>query len=303
MIDYSDDVPFGPQLIARAAETYRKFRNTAKHLLGNLNDFDPATDALSIDELEDVDRWALDRAARAFARCRQAYADYEFHHVYHRMLDLCTVDLSAIYLDVSKDILYCEAPGSKKRRSTQTALFEILRGFVATLAPVMPFTADEIYEAMPGAKEKSIHVTDFPEIATSLNDAEVMAWDRLLELREAVNKVIEPARAAKQIGQSLEADIVLHTDVPSDDIFGKLNVDLAKLFIVSHADIRPLAEFNGTPVEVRGLGHIGIAMTPARGLKCGRCWQYREEVHAEGGLCARCEGVVATLAVPEAPTA
>jgi isoleucyl-tRNA synthetase len=301
MIDYSDDLPFGPQMINRAAETYRKLRNTARWLLGNLNGFSPS-DALPVAELRDVDKWALDRAARAFARCRQAYDEYEFHVVYHRILDLCTVDLSAIYVDASKDTMYCDAPGSHTRLSAQTAMFHILRGLTAIVAPIIPFTADEIYEAMPGEKAPSIHVTDFPSIAAPLSDAEAMAWDRLLDLREAVNKVIEPARAAKQIGQSLEADIVLFTDLPEEDIFGKLDVDLAKLFIVSHVDIRPLADFKGTGTEVRGLGNIGIAMTPARGIKCGRCWQYREEVRQEGGLCARCEEVVAGMSLPEAPT-
>jgi isoleucyl-tRNA synthetase len=301
MIDYSDDVPFGPQLINRAAETYRKLRNTARWLLGNLNGFNPG-DALPVAELRDVDKWALDRAARAFARCRQAYDEYEFHVVYHRILDLCTVDLSAIYVDVSKDTMYCDAPGSHARLSAQTAMFHILRGLTAILAPIIPFTADEIYEAMPGHKAPSIHVTDFPSIVAPLSEPEAMAWERLLDLREAVNKVIEPARAAKQIGQSLEADIVLFTDLPEEDIFGKLDVDLAKLFIVSHVDIRPLADFTGARTEVRGLGEIGIAMTPARGIKCGRCWQYREEVREEGGLCARCEDVVAGMSLPEAPT-
>jgi isoleucyl-tRNA synthetase len=181
-------------------------------------------------------------------------------------------------------------------------MYHILRGLVAMIAPILSFTAEEIYAAMPGAKEASVHLTEFPSIAPLLSDAEVTAWDRILALREAVNKVIEPARAAKQIGQSLEADITLYTDVPREDIFGKLNVDLAKIFIVSHVDFRPSAEFAGEKVEVRGVGPVGIVMAPARGLKCGRCWQYREEVKEEGGLCNRCEDVVAELAVAESPT-
>jgi isoleucyl-tRNA synthetase len=135
-----------------------------------------------------------------------------------------------------------------------------------------------------------------------LGDPTVMAWDRILDLRDAVNKILEPARAAKQIGQSLEADITLYCDVPREDLFGPLHVDLAKIFIVSHVDIRPFAEFSGTPADVRGLGKVGIALTPARGKKCGRCWQYREEVGEEGGLCARCEEVIAGMAPPETPT-
>jgi isoleucyl-tRNA synthetase len=198
--------------------------------------------------------------------------------------------------------MYCEALGSKKRRSAQTAMFHILRGLTAIVAPIIPFTADEIYEAMPGEKAASVHLTDFPAIEPPLSDAEVMAWDRLLELRNAVNKVIEPARAAKEIGKSLEADITLYTDVPEEDLFGRLDVDLAKLFIVSHVDFRPLAGWSGATTEVRGLGNVGIGLAPARGLKCGRCWQYREEVREDGGLCARCDEVVSEMALPEAPT-
>src|SRR5205085_6176740 len=261
MLDYSDDVPFGRQLVARAAETYTKFRNTARWLLGNLNNFNPATDAVPIDEMEDIDQWALDRAARAFARCREAYDDYEFHVVYHRMLDLCTVDLSAVYVDVSKDTMYCEALTSKKRRSAQTAMFHIVRGLASIMAPIIPFTADEIYEATPGAKASTVHITEFPLVRPALNDAEEMAWDRLIALRDAVNKVLENARNARQIGKALEADITLYTDVPQEDIFGKLDVDLANFFIVSHVDIKALADFRGVLTEVRGLGNLGIQMT------------------------------------------
>ncbi|HEV8434425.1 MAG TPA: class I tRNA ligase family protein, partial [Thermoanaerobaculia bacterium] len=206
------------------------------------------------------------------------------------------------YVDLSKDTMYCEAPKSYARRSAQTAMFHTLRGLVSTLAPILSFTADEIYEAMPGAKEPSVHLTEFPTLAPTLSDAEVMAWDRILDLRAAVNAVIEPARKAKQIGQSLEADITLYMNVPREDFLGKLDVDLAKLFIVSHIDVEPLDAFTGTRTEVRGLGEIGIALSPARGKKCGRCWQYREEVAVEGDLCARCEDVVSGMAVVEEPT-
>ncbi len=308
-VDYSDDVAFGPQLIARVAESYRKIRNTARYLLANMSDeliapgamFDPAKDALPFDQLLDVDRWAIDRAARAFARCREAYDSYDFHIVVQRIMELCTVDLSATYVDLSKDTMYCDATASRERRSAQTAVFHILRGLVAMIAPILSFTAEEIHSAMPGKKEASVHLEEFPSILPLLSDAQVTAWDRILGLRDAVNKVIEPARAAKQIGQSLEADITLFTDAKREDIFGQLNVDLAKNFIVSHVDIKPLAEWTGALTEVRGLGDIGIAMSPARGLKCGRCWQYREEVKEEGGLCDRCDYVVANLAWREAP--
>src|SRR5438128_11346403 len=152
MVDYRDDVVYGKGILGRAAEAYRKIRNTARYLLSNLSDFDPERDALPIHELLDIDKWALARAAEVIERCRRAYDEYEFHVVYHRVLDLCTVDLSAVYLDVSKDTLYCEAPASRARRSAQTAMYHILRGIVGVMAPILAFTAEEIYEAMPGAK-------------------------------------------------------------------------------------------------------------------------------------------------------
>lgn len=297
LIDYQQDMTIGPQIMTRAAEAYRKIRNTARYLLSNLHDFDPDRDAMPFDALQDVDKWALARAAEVFERCRRAYEEFDFHIVYHRILELCTVDLSAIYLDVSKDTLYCDAPASASRRSAQTAIYNILRGLVGYLAPILSFTAEEIYEAMPGAKEQSIHLTDFPRIEAPAVDA--AAWERIFRLREAVSKVLERARAAAQIGQSLEADIRLH-GAAREAIAGALNVDLAKIFIVSHVDFA-----EGTSADVIDLdaaGSVGISMAPARGKKCGRCWQYREEVAEDGGLCARCDDVILNLNIPEQPT-
>jgi isoleucyl-tRNA synthetase len=291
-VDYTTDIPFGPQLLTRIGETYRKIRNTARYLLANLSDFDPAN-AVPVEQLQPIDRWILGRAVSVFERCKQAYDEYQFHVVYHRILELCTVDLSQVYLDISKDTVYIEEPDSPLRRSAQTAMDLILRGLVAYMAPIMSFTADEIYEALPGSKAKSVHVTDFPKYAAMPEDA---SWDALFRLREEVTKVLENARAAKQIGQSLEADIVLYTDAKFP-----AGVDLSKVFIVSHVDIRPAAEASGEVVEIEGLGKVGIGMTPARGKKCGRCWNYREEVANDGELCARCTEIVAVLS-GETPT-
>ncbi|HEX8170341.1 MAG TPA: isoleucine--tRNA ligase [Thermoanaerobaculia bacterium] len=283
--DYTTDIPFGPQIMARTSEAYRKIRNTARYLLANLSDFDPSQHALPLDQLLPIDRWIVDRAARAVDRCRQAYEEYEFHVVYHRVLELCTVDLSAIYLDASKDTMYCDAPDSRERRSAQTAMYEVLRGITSVIAPILSFTADEIYEAMPGEKEASVHLTLFPKLQTSIGDEQQAEWKRMLELRAEVLAVLEGARASKQIGQSLEADVIIRGDVPDT------GVDLAKLFIVSHVDVQPATE-----------GEPRVSWQPARGNKCGRCWQYREEVTAEGDLCARCQEVVDALAPQEMPT-
>jgi isoleucyl-tRNA synthetase len=299
-VDYRDDVPFGQQLIGRVAESYRKIRNTARFLLANLSDFDPATDAVPLDELLDTDRWALARAAEALSRCKRAYDEYEFHVVYHRILELCTVDLSAVYIDVAKDTIYCDAPSSLARRSAQTAMYEILRGMVGILAPILSFTADEIYEALPGPKAVSVHLTDFPTLQAPATD--MAAWERIFRLREAVSKVLERARAAQQIGKALEADVMLHTDLAPAALLGNVTADLATLFLTSHVDFKAADAGLEDFVEFEGLGRVGISMTPARGHKCGRCWLYRDEVIQDGDLCARCQNVVDSLALPEQPT-
>jgi isoleucyl-tRNA synthetase len=299
-VDYTDDITFGPQILTRVSEGYRKLRNTARYLLANLHDFDPATDALSAEELNDVDKWALARASEAFERCRRAYEEYEFHAVYHRLLELCTVDLSALYIDISKDAIYCDAPASHSRRSAQTAMYLIAQGLTAVLAPILSFTADEVYLELPGPKEPSVHLTQFPAIDTPIVD--VAAWERIFRVREAVSKVLERDRAAGKIGKSIDADVQLHCGVAPAVLTGTAKVDLSKIFIVSHVDFAPADDVVADVVEVEGIGRIGITTSNARGRKCGRCWLYREEVANDGDLCERCERVVATLAPAEAPT-
>ena len=302
MIDYRDDMAISKEIIARIAEAYRKIRNTARYLLANLSGFDPAN-AVPLAQLSPVDRWIVDRAARAFDRCRRAYEDYEFHAVYHRVVELCTVDLSSVYLDASKDTLYCDAPGSPARRSAQTAMEMILRGLVTTIAPILSFTAEEIYEAMPGEKERSVHLAEFVTLdGGTLSADETAAWERIFLVREMATKVLERARAAQQIGQSLEADIELHTEISPEALLGDVSVDLAKLFIVSHVDFRDSDDTIADAVVLDGLGRVAVSMKPARGNKCGRCWQYREEVQEAGLLCGRCQSVLSELAPPDAPT-
>jgi isoleucyl-tRNA synthetase len=296
MTDYRDpDIALGNEIISRIAEAYRKIRNTARFLLANLSDFDPATDAVPLEKMGDLDRWALAAANVKFARCRKAYEEYEFHTVYHRMLELCTVDLSAIYLDVLKDTLYVEAPDSRKRRSAQTAIHAILKGLTTTLAPIIPYTADEIYEVIPGRTESSVHLASFPEDAFALSDDALRAWNRIFTLREAVSKVLEQARGTGQIGQSLEADVILTSETPLASLAGGLDVDLAKIFIVSHVDFEQRAPDGDDVADIEGAGRVGIRMQRARGGKCARCWNYLEEVAGERQICDRCEGVVSTL--------
>ena len=294
MIDYRDDMGIGNEIISRIADAYRKIRNTARFLLGNLSDFDPARDAVAPEEMLDIDRWALARAESVFDRCRKAYEEYEFHVVYHRILDLCTVDLSSLYLDIQKDTLYIEAASSLARRSAQTAMYRILEGIVTTVAPVIPFTAEEIYESLPGQREDSVHLAEFVRTGSvTVSDAASEAWERIFQLREAVSKVLEKARAAGTIGQSLEADIVL-SGVTREAVAAGVDIDLANIFIVSHVDFEQDAE-PGETITIEGLGSVSIRMVPARGSKCGRCWRFDETVAEDGGLCNRCRSVVDSL--------
>ncbi|MFN2238016.1 MAG: isoleucine--tRNA ligase [Thermoanaerobaculia bacterium] len=296
MVDYRGDIAIGPEIVSRIAEAYRKIRNTSRFLLANLSGFDPSTDRVPFEELEPVDRWMLARAQEVFDRCHRGYEEFEFHVVYHRILELCTVDLSAVYLDIAKDRLYVEAAHSPTRRSAQTAMYEILEGLVSMIAPILPFTAEEIYEALPGDRLESVHLTSFPEAGRrSIPAAEKEAWARVFALREAASKVLEPARARGEIGQSLEADIVLSGISGTDAITGGLEIDLAKVLIVSHVELDPSGSLEeAAPIE--GVGLVGIAMKRAKGGKCSRCWHYREEASGENALCERCQQVVSAHA-------
>jgi isoleucyl-tRNA synthetase len=298
MIDYRDDMGIGNEILARLAEAYLKIRNTARFMLGNLADydgFDPATDALPFEELDPLDRWAVSRAHETFARCVEAYDDLEFHLIYHRVLELSTVTLSALYFDIIKDTLYIEATDSKLRRSAQSALHMILSGFVRVVAPILSFTADEIWERMKGETAASVHLSQFPDFsAHRISAQETAAWDRVFAVREAANKVLERARAAQKIGKSLEADIVLTGDFAPEALTGGIPVDdLARVLIVSHVDFdRTSNASDAEPLAFDGVGTVGIVMKPARGTKCARCWQYREEVTETRGTCDRCEAIV-----------
>ncbi len=296
MIDYRDDMAISREILSRIAEAYRKIRNTARFLLANLYDFDPERDGVALDQLEEIDRWILDRAQQTFERCRQAYEEFEFHTVYHRVLDFCTVDVSAIYVDVAKDRLYVEGADSPSRRAAQTALHRIGEGLASIIAPVMAFTADEIYENLPGERRESVHLTRFPSMDPLLTDAERERWERLFALREAVSKVLEKGRAAGTIGGSLEAAVTLTGSFDLEKLLGGLRIDLADLFIVSHVGTAPEStQSEIEPLTFEGIGSIGVLMNEAGGRKCGRCWHYREEVAEDGELCDRCRAIVGTI--------
>jgi len=290
-LDYRDDDPISEEILARCAEAYRKVRNTARYLLSNLYDFDPRADAVASEGLFPLDRWALGQARRLAARLSDAYGAYEFHLVYHSLVNFCATTLSAFYLDVLKDRLYASPAGSRERRSAQTAMHRIARVLATLSAPVLPFTAEEIWEALPAPKEESVHLARF-ETLDDLPEEPLPeeTWDRIMRLREEAAALLEDARRAKTIGSSLEGAIALtSSDVLEGDraATGSAGAGLADLFIVSETIDAPAGTDTAgwTPSQV--YPGLMLKFEKARGQRCERCWKVTPEAEG-GGLCLRC---------------
>jgi len=285
--DFRNDIAFSERILARLTESYRKIRNTFRFILGNISDFNPETDSVPAGELEFLDKWALMRLKNYIGRMRGAYENYEFHRIYHDTSYLINVDLSAFYLDILKDRLYCEDRTGKLRRSAQTVLYRMARDVCRLLAPVLSFTADETWEhlpKMPGDPD-SIFLAPMPreEDVPEIPDGRKVMEDieKLKESRDEVNKKLEEARAEKFIGQSLEAGVVIRAKRVLYDFLNKHETMLPDLFIVSGVE---LSSGDETAVEIRR----------AEGRKCARCWKYYipDESAKDGDICRRCRGVV-----------
>jgi isoleucyl-tRNA synthetase len=290
-MDYRDDIRLSEEILTRLIEGYRRIRNTCRYLLGNLYDFDAARDAVPVGDLLPIDRFILHRLQQLVERVRKAYEDYEFHVLYHGLHNFCAVDLSAFYLDVLKDRLYTSAPASRPRRSAQTAMHEILVSMVKLMAPVLSFTADEVwrYVAMPD-KPASVHLTEFPTNRPELVDEPLAAeWERLLQVREAVLRGLEAARKEKRIGSAQEAAVELIVPSADFDFLAARREELETICIVSRLAVRGAAANDaGAGTEVR--------VERAPGAKCPRCWNFREDVGTDGAhpsLCRRCAGALA----------
>ncbi len=287
MLNYKEDAPFGNEIQQRLVEAYRKIRNTWRFILGNLYDFSPDTDAVKPDEMELLDRWALADAAGVGKRILKAYDEYEYHIIFHAVYNFFTVELSALYLDILKDRLYCSAKNSRLRRSAQTALFHILKNSLALMAPILPFTTEEAWEAMPKFKEKeeSVHLELFPEFREPwLEPGIAQEWEDLIGLREKVLKKLEKAREQKFIGNSLEAQVILKVPAAKLQLVQKYRDELCSLLIVSDVILQ------AGPGE-----ELGVTVGKAPGQKCQRCWNYSTYVgtsRSHPDFCKRCEDVV-----------
>ena len=305
MVDYLDDMRLSEEILARNVEAYRKIRNTCRFLLGNLHDFDPAHHSLSPGDLLEIDRWALHQSNQVLERCRASYESYDFHRVYHALNQFCAVTLSAFYLDILKDRLYTSAPASRERRSAQTALHLILDSLCRLMAPVLCFTAEEVWQQLApqrstGPLTTSIHLEEFPGPASVPAEPDLLSrWEKLAALREAVLPRIERARAEKLLGNSLEARVRLEARGDWTPLLERHLPDLPSLFIVSQVELGDVAPSASTTEDLPGLR---IEIARATGEKCERCWNYRADrgSHPEfPTLCGRCAPIVAALRGPD----
>ena len=300
--DYHVDVRCSKEIFKQLGQNYLKFRNTARYCLGNLDGFD-ADDLVAPADMLPLDRWAVTRLNALIQKVAAAYDNYEFHVISHAINDFCVVDLSSFYLDIIKDRLYCEERDGLKRRSAQTALFLILDSLTKMFAPILAFTCDEIWQAMPhraadDGRNVLLNEMNKPFADYALSDAEMARWEQLIALRSDVNGVLESARADKRIGKPLEAAVTLKAE--SADAKALLenvsDMDLDDLLIVSHcliSDEESAADaVTGSGTQVPGLK---IAVIEAPGTKCPRCWKHSLHADPETGLCPRCAAVVAKL--------
>lgn len=292
--DYHSDIRLSKEILKQLSEVYRKIRNTARYILGNLYDFNPDTDMVADDQLLEIDRWALAKMDELNVKARDAYENYEFFVLYHAIHNFCTVSMSNFYLDILKDRLYADAADSVSRRGAQTVIYRILRDLELMLAPMIPFTAEEIWQYMPKSKELDSGSVMFNEMAKtapeSIDTALLAKWKRISELRDAVNKNLEAARVEKKIGKSLEAKVVIHADGELYDFINSVKEQLAMVFIVSQVAVN-----NKTGGEATDMDGLTVEILPAEGQKCERCWIFTETVGqnaAHSTLCARCAAVV-----------
>ena len=298
--DYHVDVRASDAIFKQLSDAYRKIRNTARFLLADLYDFDPDTDALPLDELYEIDKWIVAGMNDLIKTAWEGYENYEFHTIYHALCNFCTVDLSKLYIDITKDRVYAEAPDSKARRSAQTAMYYIISAMTRMMAPMLSFTAEEIWQAMPhkaGDVKESIFLNDIPKYDEALTFSEVTArWNRLFALRECVMKSLELARAEKRIGKSLDAKVTVYApDAEIYELLVSFKDELPTVFIVSQVELVKAAAPEGTVIDD---GPVGVVVEAADGKKCERCWNFTTNGtdDGEGGcLCPRCHTVLGLI--------
>ncbi len=292
--DYKTDMRISNDILKQLSEAYRKIRNTARYILGNIADFDPKADMVSDSDYTELDKWALMKLSKLVEKVTKAYEDYEFHIIFHAIHNFCVVDMSNFYLDIIKDRLYTEKCDSKKRRAAQSAMFKILSALTRLIAPVLAYTSEEIWQFMPhaeGEDEKSVLFNEMPKAdGTFVSDEFEAKWDKLLLVKSDVSKALEVARNEKTIGKSLDASIVLGVDADMKAFLESFENSLEEIFIVSEVKFADALEG-----AFKGESGIDIKVSAAEGEKCERCWIYSKtvgECAEHKTLCSRCAAVI-----------
>ena len=298
--DYHADVRCSENIFKQLSESYRKIRNTARIMMANLGDFNPDTDIVAFNDMLEIDAWIVAETNKLVKLCLEAYDEYEFHIVYHAINKFCTIQLSKLYIDITKDRLYVEKSDSHARRSGQSALYAVLQTLARLLAPVISFTAEEIWQSMPHAeadKKDSIFLNDMPKYDEALAEetaALCEKWEKLLDLRDDVMKALELARTEKMIGKSLDAKVTVYTtDDAIYDLMSGFESELAGIYITSAATVVKGEAPEGAFTETQS--GIAVVVAPADGCKCDRCWSYSTEGEHddEGGfICNRCKKII-----------
>lgn len=299
--DYRAEIAISDQILKNNSEAYRRIRNTARYLLSNLSDFNPATDLIAPEKMLSLDRWAVERANTLQTEIINAYETYQFHQIYQKLHNFCIIDMGSFYLDVTKDRQYTMAKNSLGRRSAQTAMFHIAEAMVRWLAPILSFTAEEIWRYLPGTREKSVFLTTWYQnlIVTSQNDLlakfdRQTFWEKMIKLREAVNKEIEKCRADGEIGSSLEAEVEIYCapDNKFAALLQALQEELRFVLITSSATVQFTKEHPyGAAAAIIGEDELWIIVKASLNAKCARCWHRRADVGKDAShpeICLRC---------------
>ena len=290
--DYRNEMHVSDEILKRMADAYRKIRNTARYLLSNLDDFNPQTDCVAFDEMLELDKWAVDQAVLLQKDIQSAYHDYQFHQIFQKLQQFCGVEMSSFYLDITKDRMYTMQADSLGRRSAQTAMYHIIEAFVRWVAPVLSYTADELWQHVPGERGHSVFLEtwyeDFPDKTSSQELSGF--WQQVTSVRDEVSKELEKLREAGEIGSALDSEVILYCDEQQSSLLKQLEDELRFVLITSSAIVTPLSESpdDAVATEINGLK---IKVTVSSHDKCVRCWHHREDVgrhdkHPE--LCGRC---------------
>ena len=296
--DYKDDIKISKEILTRLVEAYRKIRNTCRFLLGNLYDFDPKKHLIPFEKLPEFEQYILYRLSRLIQKVKKAYEEFDFHIVYHEIHRFCVVELSALIIDINRDYLYCEAPDSFKRRATQTVFYYAIDSLVKLMAPILSFTAEDIWQSLPYEKEEiSVFLTEFPSYKFELSDDKIKKWEKILELREEILKALEIARKDyKIISTFLEAEVYVKAPEEikgylKDSSFWEYFLMVAKFSIVEELKAESEKEVFWSSEEIQGL-EVKVKLTEYK--KCERCWQRKPEVGTleNPELCQRCYEVV-----------